>query len=247
MKFLLSFVALAATCTGLAQGTSEAILSYTNSISGFVSGTVGWTFQPTNAFAVMKLGCFAKVFEDNPGVSSVQVGLWNDGGLLLASNSITPGSALFDQTRYEPVNPVSLGPGQIYHVGICCSGGSFGIDTAAPSTGGSVSAASAIQLDGIAIAASGFSFPPAVSGTAGSIFAGPNFRFQSVPTLSIQRWTGDQVRISWFTVFPGYTLQSEFGLSGGWGNAGLTVTTVGNENVAFDTIGPTPKSYRLVK
>jgi hypothetical protein len=86
-----------------------------------------------------------------------------------------------------------------------------------------------------------------MAGTAGSIIAGPNFRFQSVPTLFIQRWTTNQVRLSWYTVFPGYTLQSELGLSGSWGPAGLTVSTVGSEYVAFDTIGPGPKYYRLIK
>jgi hypothetical protein len=59
MKFMLSLAALTATCTALAQGTSEAILSYTDSISGFVSATAGWTFQATNSLAVTELGCFA--------------------------------------------------------------------------------------------------------------------------------------------------------------------------------------------
>jgi hypothetical protein len=36
-------------------------------------------------------------------------------------------------------------------------------------------------------------------------------------------------------------------LFGPWTSAGLTVTAVGNEFVAFDTIGPGPKYYRLFK
>jgi hypothetical protein len=247
MKFLLSLAALAVTCTGLAQGTSEAILGYyANGVGGYANATVGWTFQSTNALAVTALGCFANVFEDNLGVTSVQVGLWDDSGLLLASNSITPASILFDQTRYEAIPLVSLSPGQVYHLGVYYSGG-LGLDVASPSTGGSVSASPAIQVDGLAYVTSGFASPLALAGTAGSIFAGPNFRFQSVPTLIIQHWTGNQVRLSWSTAFPGYSLQSKSALSGTWGNPGLSVNPVGSEFVAFDTIGAGSNFYRLVK
>jgi len=69
----------------------------------------------------------------------------------------------------------------------------------------------------------------------------------SQPKLQIQLWPPNQVRISWSTAFPGYTLQSELGLSGSWANAGLPVTVAGTEFVAFDTIGPVPKYYRLIK
>ena len=247
MKYLLSLAVLAATFTGLAQGPSEAILGFgTSGVTGY-GGTLGWTFQSTNAFAVTQLGCFAKVFEDNPGVTSVQVGLWNHSGLLLASNSITPSSSLFDQTRYESITPVALASGQVYHLGVSYPGGSLGLDVAGPTVGGSVTVAPAIQVDAVAFADSGFVSPVAMSGTAGSIVVGPNFRFQSVPTLFIQRWTTNQVRLSWSTVFPGYTPQSKPGLTGSWGGAVLAVSTVGSEFVAFDTIGPGPKYYRLIK
>jgi subtilisin-like proprotein convertase family protein len=69
----------------------------------------------------------------------------------------------------------------------------------------------------------------------------------SQPKLQIQLWPPNQVRISWSTAFPGYTLQSELGLSGSWANAGLPVTVVGTEFVAFDTIDAVPKYYRLIK
>ena len=67
------------------------------------------------------------------------------------------------------------------------------------------------------------------------------------PRLYIQTWPTNQVRISWPTAYLGYTLQSKIGLFGPWANAGLPVTIVGNEYVAFDTIGPAPKYYRLIK
>jgi len=247
MKYLLSLAALAATCNGLAQGPAEAILGYESSGTIQVAATLGWTFESTNAFAVTQLGCFTNVFAAYPFVTSIQVGLWNDSGLLLASNSITPSSSLFDQTRYESITPVWLPFGHVYHLGVSCPGSSLGLDVVGPTLGGSVSVSPGIQVDAIACADGGFAFPVAEPGTPGSIIAGPNFRFQSVPTLFIQRWTGNQVRLSWYTVFLGYTLQSEIGLTGSWGGAGLAVSTVGSENVAYDTIGPGPKYYRLKK
>jgi hypothetical protein len=57
----------------------------------------------------------------------------------------------------------------------------------------------------------------------------------------------NQVRLYWATAYPGYTLQSKLGLFGTWITAGLPVTVVGNQYVAFDTIGPGPKYYRLFK
>jgi hypothetical protein len=69
----------------------------------------------------------------------------------------------------------------------------------------------------------------------------------SQPTLHIQLWPPNQVRISWSTAYPGYTLQSKTGLAGTWANAGLQVNVVGTEFVAFDTIGSDPKYYRLIK
>ncbi len=71
--------------------------------------------------------------------------------------------------------------------------------------------------------------------------------FSAQPILTIQLWPGNQVRLSWSTAYPGYTLQSKLGLFGVWADAGLPVTVVGDEYVAFDTIGPVAKYYRLFK
>jgi hypothetical protein len=67
------------------------------------------------------------------------------------------------------------------------------------------------------------------------------------PRLSIQYSTNNRVRLSWPAVVQGYSLQTKPGLFGTWTNAGLTVSVVGNEYVAFDTIAPVPKYYRLIK
>jgi hypothetical protein len=67
------------------------------------------------------------------------------------------------------------------------------------------------------------------------------------PRLSIRYSTNNQVRLSWFTAYPGYTLQSKYDLFGAWGDAGLMVNVVGDEYVAFGTIGSASKFYRLFK
>jgi len=71
--------------------------------------------------------------------------------------------------------------------------------------------------------------------------------FLTQPTLHIQLSAPNQVRISWSTDYPGYTLQSEVGLMGVWANTGLPVTVVGNEFVVFDNLGAVPIYYRLIK
>jgi len=247
MRFLLLMAALAATCTAFAQGASEAILGYGDNFSDFADTTVGWTFQTTQSLTVTELGCFNDLFVNDPAITALQVGLWAPDGSLLASNSVTPASTLFNLTRYAPITPVALAPGQTYHLGVYYPGGSIGIDVAGAVAGGSVSTAAAVQLGATAVAGAGFAFPEAQPGTDGSLYAGPNFLFQTQPQLAIQLWPTNQVRLSWSTAYPGYTLQSKLGLFGPWANAGLAVTVVGNQYVAFDTIGPGPKYYRLLK
>ena len=178
MKKLLSLAVLAATWTACAQGTFEAIQSYVYEVSGSVTATAGWTFQTTTPLSATSLGCFADVFVNNTTVNAIQVGLWAPDGSLLASNTVTPSSTLFDQTRYVSITPVLLNPGQLYHVGIFYGGGTLGLDIPGSSIGGSVSNSPAIQVGALALSSSGFSFPAEQSGTGGSIYGGPNFRYQ---------------------------------------------------------------------
>jgi len=67
------------------------------------------------------------------------------------------------------------------------------------------------------------------------------------PTLKIQSWTGNQVRISWPTTATGYALQRSTTVTTGYTSPGLTVTVEGSENVAYDTRGNGARFYRLVK
>ena len=74
--------------------------------------------------------------------------------------------------------------------------------------------------------------------------------YYAQPKLAIQLWGTNQVRISWSTAFPGYTLQSKLGLFGTWVNAIPPATVpvvIGNMYVVYDTLGGVPKYYRLLK
>src|SRR4051812_22841725 len=81
----------------------EAVTSFVVGLGGYANGTAGWTFQPAIAISVTSLGCFDYIAS---GQSPIYVGLWGSDGSLLASNTITASSPLFDITRYEPITPV---------------------------------------------------------------------------------------------------------------------------------------------
>jgi hypothetical protein len=244
---------LAAAWTAGAQGTSEAILGYdANGYARLFSGrTAGWTFQVSTPITVTELGCLADFFPSNPTATQVEVGLWAPDGSLLASNSINPGSTLVDQSRYESIDPVALNTNLTYQIGVYFPDDTFGLDLALPIFGGSVALSPKILLLGTAKGTSGFTAPAAEPGGAGGAYLGPNFLFQSQPNLVIRLGTTNQLRLSWSTAFPGYTLQYELGIAGSWSNVtfppATTVVVVGTEFVVYDPIGPSPKYYRLVK
>jgi hypothetical protein len=176
MKILLSLAALVAAVTAFAQGTSQAILGYTNSVSVRIDSiTAGWTFEPATPLTVTNLGCFAKVFNDNP-VPSVRIGLWAPNGSLLASSTITPGSTLFDQSRYESIAPVQVFPGQTYALGLLYFG-DLGLDVANSFAGGVVQVSPEIKSVTVASGTGGFTAPLPETGSPIGAYLGPNFRY----------------------------------------------------------------------
>jgi subtilisin-like proprotein convertase family protein len=90
-----------------------------------------------------------------------------------------------------------------------------------------------------------FQFPSGSSGFIRVIQVPPTDGL--LPRLKIQLLRPDRVRISWPTAAAGFTLQYADSLTGPWTDLGLPVTVIGNELVVFDTIGPGPRFYRLVK
>jgi hypothetical protein len=67
------------------------------------------------------------------------------------------------------------------------------------------------------------------------------------PTLKIQHWTGNQVRIAWPTSLTGYGIEQSPTVSGGWGPSGLSVTVEGSENAAYAPATGSPQFFRLKK
>jgi hypothetical protein len=71
------------------------------------------------------------------------------------------------------------------------------------------------------------------------------------PKLNIQLAPGNQIRVSWSTAFPDYTLQSKDGVMGTWSAVAMPPATsspaVDHEFLLFDPVGVSPRFYRLVK
>lgn len=191
MRYLLSIVMLAAALTARGQGTSQAILGYTNPIWGFFNGTAGWTFQVTNAVTVTELGCLANFFVSNPTANHVQVGLWASDHSLLAASDISPTNTLIDISLYGSVTPVLLSPGQTYHIGAYYLGGFF-LDAVGPTVGGFVFTSSHIVSLTAAYSPGGFAWPAMELGTLDAAYLGPNFRYipepSSLALLGLGAW-----------------------------------------------------------
>lgn len=172
---MLQIAALALVLTAKAQGNSEAILNFSSSTAGSINGTVGWTFQTINSLSVTGLGAFNYIVASQ---GNIQVGLWADDGTLLASNTITAGSAITNQTRYESVQPVLLVAGNIYHIGAFAPGGSILVNVFSPDLPGtSLTVSSDIHVRGTAESGTGFGFPVENAPLDAGIYIGPNFRY----------------------------------------------------------------------
>jgi hypothetical protein len=146
--------------------------------------TVGWTFTVASNFYVTQLG----VWDEsgfNPNHSSHPVGLWNDSGMLLATQTVAVTSPLFTTPqgttiRFVPIQPVELFAGQTYRIGAEYTANlylDFYVD--AP---GSLVPNSSIIYGGTAasVANAGLAFPSILNPTAQGYF-GPDFMLAPVP------------------------------------------------------------------
>jgi hypothetical protein len=188
MKTFPCLLGLAATVTASAQSDLEAMLNYVGSTSGALTpiysvqpGPVGWTFQPLTDIDVTALGAWAYAM---PSRGGLEVGLWNAGGTLLASSTITASSVPVDQSLYATITPVMLLAGQTYYLGAYSPAGAFQCVAVDPNDppNGSATMASEIQLGSVAYETnSGFAFPDITENLPGSAIVAPNFEFQVVP------------------------------------------------------------------
>jgi hypothetical protein len=65
------------------------------------------------------------------------------------------------------------------------------------------------------------------------------------PKLTVQRWTGSQVRLSWPITATGYAIEQSASLPGGWGPSGLSIGTEGSEYVAYAPASSSQRFFRL--
>jgi hypothetical protein len=59
------------------------------------------------------------------------------------------------------------------------------------------------------------------------------------PSLTAQRWTGNQLRISWPSSFTGFSVQQSSSPANGWVTTGLSITQEGSEWAAYVPISGT--------
>jgi hypothetical protein len=175
-----------------AQGTSQAMLNYagttpsggnpvSSSIYASINGPIGWTFQPTTAINVTSLGAFDYLM---PSQGSLQVGLWNDSGTLLASRTVSAASSMVGLSHYESISPLLLLAGQTYYVAAYSAAGNLTAIVVTPdiTPNGFATMSPEIQLGRVAYSSgSGFSFPAITEGNPGYAIVAPNFEFQAVP------------------------------------------------------------------
>jgi uncharacterized protein (TIGR03382 family) len=76
---------------------------------------IGWCFTANVNLAIAELGYFD--YGGNGLSESHRVGIWDEGGALLASADVLPGSPLDGSFRYVPIPSVSLVAGQTYVIG----------------------------------------------------------------------------------------------------------------------------------
>jgi hypothetical protein len=84
----------------------------------------------------------------------------------------------------------------------------------------------------------------AISASAVTTLVNPN---AGRPTLTVQRWTGNQLRIAWPSSFSDFGLQQSTNPATGWVTSGLLVGPEGAENAAYAPLNSSRVFYRLKK
>jgi hypothetical protein len=108
-------------CAGLlCRNTSaqqEAIPAFSlGSVVGYSANGAGFAFSPTVNIGVTALG-YAGGFNSDLLSEPCQVSLFDSGGNLLASQTITTGSSFYNQSYYDAISTVQLIAGNTYYLG----------------------------------------------------------------------------------------------------------------------------------
>lgn len=177
----------------LATGLSICVgLAHAQALTGFTGGslfatfeadgdTVGWSFSVDRSVIVTHLGFWDGDAATLPMLTSHDVGLWDTGGILLTSNTVTATSAFTGPFRYEPTANVTIGPGT-YHLGAFYAAANTTADGYMTGTTGITMAPGFTMLNTLRDVSgpqTGLIFPTVATAPSGRF--GPNIRFSEVP------------------------------------------------------------------
>jgi len=183
-----SVLTAAINCSAATLGLDFVWGSATDGLRVDMPFTVGWTFSVTSNFYVTQLG----VWDEsgfNPNHNSHAVGLWDNSGTLLASNTVAITSPLYTSPqgttlRFVPIQPVELFAGQTYRIGAEYTANlylDFYVDGP-----GSLVPCSSIVYGGTAasVANAGLAFPTVLNPSSQGYF-GPDFMMTPVPEPNV--------------------------------------------------------------
>jgi hypothetical protein len=191
----------------VAQGTLNALTyapypggdSYSQDIVAYgYSGDVGWSFVPTSDMQVTAILSFAP-----------QVSFWLGTNQLISTYNITA-----SPTSFQTVPSLLLSAGQMYSVSIQCTNAEFAIYPLGTGTDDASFAISSYITE-----FESFIGAPSsqVGATSSSLFGGPDFQFQVVPLLKVQKVTNTLI-LSWTDPSSKFSLQSAANVTGNFTN-----------------------------
>jgi hypothetical protein len=249
-RIILTVSMCASLVCGSASAQQEAIAaSVPGDLGAYISNGAGFAFSPNIAIGVTALGYSGDDIVNNP----YQVSLFDAGGNLLASQTITNGNTPYNQSYYNSISPVQLTAGATYYVGAQIAGTNLWLGDLSGPNGTMFSVNSNINyLNG----AGGFIPPGTVPGIslyqtnypigANFIFTNGSGASASPPYLFIAQ-VGTNAVLSWSTNAAGFSLESNSSVTapGSWTTVSPGPTVVNGTNYVTNGIGPGNNYYRL--
>jgi hypothetical protein len=218
---------------------------------GYVANGAGFAFSPNIAIGVTALGYSGSDIVNRP----YQVSLFDAGGNLLASQTISTSNTIYNQSYYSSISPVQLTAGATYYLGaeIAPPGTNVWLGVVSGPNNTTFSVNPDISyLNG----AGGFMPPgmvPGISLYQTNYPIGANFIFTngfsttpSAPYLFITQ-AGTNAVLSWSTNAAGFLLESNSSVMapGSWTAVSPGPTVVNGTNYVTNGIGPGNNYYRL--
>lgn len=183
VAFAVVFVLAVGSVPGVA-GVAFTLDNATGQTLGNPPFTLGFTFETNQSITVTALGLFDSG-QDGFGESHA-VGLWDSVGNLLASGTISSGTAgpLTNQFRYVNVAPVVLALGQQFTVGALFTNANAADPLLFPGDATNFATDPAIDFLRSSFATGGTLANPTLSASDDPAYFGPNFQFQAAPEPS---------------------------------------------------------------